>query len=221
MKISIYVYFIMELIEKSQRDLIGIDTFERGIVLATLLLRQGLRQGELETNKILIYQSFSNQNNVKTPNLTIDLKVPYDSVRFNGEGGDFLNSILSFDDNIFPEYNGTSLPPTLNNTGGIEDDHEDVDSLEKYLIWCISRWTFYNKQQFPIQWDIWGYLSFLEEARPPVVQAKVILPFDYEKYLDTYNLIASVKKQIIADRFETYSSLIGNNLFGNAFKVGN
>lgn len=216
----------MQLIEKNDRDLIGIDSFERGIVFATLLLRQGLREANLESSKVLIYQSFSQENNVKTPSLVVDVKIPYNSADFNGFGGDFIRSVLPFDeDNILSEYSGDSVEPTLNNKRIIEADHEEIESLEQYLIWCLSRWIFFNKQDFPNQWDSWGYLSFLEEARPPVISAKVVLAFDYEKFLITQNLISAVKPRVKPnndDDENNFTSLIGNDrLFGNSYLVGN
>jgi hypothetical protein len=210
----------MELIEKTQRDLIGIDTFERAIVFASLLLRKGLRQGELDTNRLLIFQSFTNQNNVRVLNLTIDVKMPYDSAKFNGTGGDFIEAILPFDDgSINPVYEGDFIPPTINNLGSILSSPIEVDTLEKYLIWAMSSWIFYHKNQFPLQWDINGYLSFLDEARPPNISAKVVLPLNYDKYLETNNLIASVERKISTD--DQTTSLVGSTLFGNNFRVGN
>lgn len=211
----------MRLIEKTTRDLIGIDTFERAIIFAVLLLRKGLRQGQFETSNVVIFQSFSNQNNVKVLNLTVECKIPYDSVQFNRSGGDFITSILPLGEaSINPVYSGDFIPPTLNNRGLIPNEPIEVDSLEKYLIWAISNWVYYNKRQFPVQWDIWGYLSFLEEARPPNISAKVVLPLDFDKYLETNNLIASVQPKITTANLPT--SLIGNNsLLGNNFLIGN
>ena len=213
----------MKLIEKELRDLIGIDTFERAIVFSTLLLRQGLRLKELPTNNCIIYQSFAQENNEKVNTLIVEAKIPYESLNFCGLGGDFISSILPFDDDTTVlDYDGDFIPPTVNNQGFIEPDPEDVYMLEQYLIWTISRWIYYHKQQFPENWDSYGYLSFLEEASPPSISAKVILPFDYEKYLETTNLIASVKPKIATSEIPSYSSLIGNSqLFGNGFLVGN
>lgn len=211
----------MQLLGKTQRDLIGIDTFERAIVFATLLLRKGLKQGELETNRLLIFQSFSNQNNLKVLNLTIDVKMLYDSDKFNGTGGDFIEAILPFDDgSINPVYEGDFIPPTINNQRLIPTEPMEVDTLEKYLIWALKNWIYYNKQQFPNQWDVFGYLSFFDEARPPNISAKVVLPLNYDKYLETNNLIASVETKITTE--QESSSLIGNSvLLGNNYLIGN
>lgn len=215
----------MQLIEKEIRDLIGIDTFERAIVLATLLLRQGLRNiPDASTNSAIIYQSFSQENNEKIPTLIVEAKIPYDSANFCGYGGEFISTILPLDDGtITPEYNGDFIPPTINNQGLIEPDHEEIFMIEQYLIWAMSRWIYYHKQQFSNQWDSYGYLSFLEEATPPVISAKVILPFDYEKYLQTNNLIESVNRKITTSvTSETNGGQLNNNvLFGNDFILSN
>lgn len=216
----------MKLLEKTQRDLIGIDSFERAIVFAVLMIREGLKIADLPSDKVILYQAFKNQNNVKTLNLTIELKIPYDQMIFNAFGGDFIQSIISFDDDtIEPSYDGVAIPPTLNNQRIIESEPIEVNTLEKYLVWAVSRWIYWNKKTFLTNWDSEGYLSFLGEARPANITAKLTLPLDYETYLETNNLIASVAQrlpEIIENNNQTNSSLIGNDvLIGNDYLFRN
>lgn len=216
------LYFIMILSSKSERDVIGIDNFERAIVYSALLLRKGLRLAELPTNQIVIYQNLVQGNEGKIVNLTVECKLPIDSSSFLGLGGNFLNSILAFSEaNI--TYDGDAITPTVNNQGVIPDEPTEVNSLEKYLAWSLSEWVKFNKAKNETNWDSYGYFSFLEEANPPVFSGKVILKFDYANYINTKNLIAAVIPSISFTSVDTdYSSLVGNNiLFGNDYLVGN
>lgn len=213
----------MILSSKSERDLIGIDNFERAIVYSALLLRKGLRLAELPTNPVLIYQnSVQGNEGSKIVNLTVECKLPFDSASFLGLGGDFIKSILSFND-INVSYQGDAIAPTVNNQGVIPNEPTDVNTLEKYLAWSLSEWIKFNKAKGETNWDSYGYFSFLEEANPPVFSGKVILSFDYANYINSKNLIASVIPSVSLTSVDTnYSSLIGNNiLFGNDYLVGN
>lgn len=210
----------MILTQKTERDLIGIDNFERAIVYSALLLRKGLRLAELSTNQIVIYQNLVSTNQGKIVNLTIESKLPIDSFSFLGLGGNFLNSIIPFSNANIP-YDGDALTPTLNNRGLIPDDPTEVNTLEKYHVWAISEWVKFNQQKQEPNWDNYGYFSFLEEANPPIFSAKVTLKFNYGNYINTKNLIASVIPSIFTSE-NSYSSLIGNEiLFGNDYLVGN
>lgn len=210
----------MILTPKSERDLIGIDNFERAIVYSALLLRKGLRLAELSTNQVVIYQNLVSSTEGKIVNLTVDCKLLLDSSSFLGLGGNFLNSIISFSDaNI--SYDADAIAPTVNNQGVIPNEPTDVNTLEKYLAWSLSEWVKFNKAKGEANWDSYGYFSFLEEANPPVFSGKVILSFDYANYVNTKNLIASVIPSI-SFLSGNYTSLIGNNiLFGNDYLVGN
>ena len=212
----------MILTPKSKRDLIGIDNFERAIVYSALLLRKGLRLAEMPTNQVVIYQNLVSSNEGKIVNLTVECKLLFDSASFLGLGGDFIQSILSFND-IQPSYQGEAIAPTVNNQGVIPEEPTEVNTLEKYLAWSLSEWVKFNKAKGEINWDSYGYFSFLEEANPPVFSGKVILKFDYANYINSKNLIASVIPSVSLTSVDTnYSSLIGNNiLFGNDYLVGN
>lgn len=209
----------MILTPKSERDLIGIDNFERAIVYSALLLRKGLRLAEMPTNQVVIYQNLVSSTEGKIVNLTVECKIPFDSASFLGLGGDFIQPILSFND-INVSYQGDAISPTVNNRGLILEEPTEVNTLEKYLAWSLSEWVKFNKTKGEANWDSYGYFSFLEEASPPVFSGKVILGFDYANYVNTKNLIASVIPSIFTSE-NNYSSLVGNNLFGNDYLVGN
>jgi hypothetical protein len=216
--------YIMFLPSKTERDLIGIDTFERAIVFSALLLRKGLRQAELPTNQITIYQNLINFNQEKIVNLALEIKLPYNTLEFLSMGGNFLNSILPFSSATIP-YIGEAVTPTLNNRGRIPDDPPEVDTLEKYLAWSLTEWVKFTKTEESKKnnWDSYGYFSFLEEASTPVLSAKLNLSFDYSKYIETKNLIASVIRTVsFRSQNQNNSSLIGNNnLIGNNLLIGN
>lgn len=210
----------MILTPKSERDLIGIDNFERAIVYSALLVRKGLRLAELSTNQVVIYQNLVSNTEGKIVNLTVECKLLLDSSSFLGLGGNFLNSIIPFNDaNI--AYDGDAITPTVNNQGVIPEEPTEVNTLEKYLAWSLSEWVKFNKEQSENNWDSYGYFSFLEEANPPVFSGKVILGFDYANYVNTKNLIASVIPFIVTIE-NNYNSLVGNDiLFGNDYLAGN
>jgi len=217
MLISIFVYFTMELITKSERDLIGIDSLERAITLGALLVRKGLKLAELPTNSVLLYQDFTNTPEGRKPNLTCEVKIPYNQPTFLGLGADFLEAITPFYSNLI-SYDGDAVPPTENNFYPLPSEPENL-SLEKYLVWAMSEWIIINKANNPENWNVTGYLSFLEEANPAVVSAKVILNFDYTKYLHSKNVLAGVIPNLSLE--QEFTTLVGEALFGDSFFVGN
>lgn len=222
----------MQLTTKNQRDLIGIDSLERGIVFALTQIRNAMIKDNEDVSKILIFQEIVQEVSGTIVQLIIDVKLPYDSNIFNSKGGDCFDSIKEV--SIQPvDYQGITLQSTIGNTALIPPEPSNIDTVEKYLAWCLSSWISMNKQQNLTTWASLGYFSFLEEAKPASFSAKVSLKFDYETFNKTNNLIQSVIQSVkyldpsIINADDNWTpqpqinSLVGDtNLFGDIFLVG-
>jgi hypothetical protein len=199
----------MQLPSISQRNNIGIDTFERAIIYAASLLRNGLLTSAPElARNIIIYQdsaSFtvnnplsssgsgsdvSNQSptiTTKEKTLVCEIKLPYEQTIFLPSTGNFIESILELSQEI-PQYIGNTLPPS-NVSYSLPVEPSFVNTLEKYLVWASSQWISLMQSEFVNAQEL-AYFSNLEAAQPAVYSAKCVLKFDFNNYPNTLNWLS-------------------------------
>jgi hypothetical protein len=195
------------LISKSARDLIGIDSPWRGIVWAALMLRAG----NVHSDRVGNDPNYPYTNAVRIAGgrqvvsgglqsfLTIEATLPYNSPEALADAGDFLPFVGEYFEGSVPGYTGSACS-TLNGLGypysGIgeemPEDDPAVDSLEKYLVWCflLGELELLNPTPnalLPI------FLDFLEEAPGGAslkLSAKLFI--DFHGYRACNNLVCSV-----------------------------
>lgn len=195
------------LISKSARDLIGIDSPWRGMVWAALMLRAGNVHSDREGDD----PNYPYKNAVRIAGgrqvvlgglqsfITIEATLPYRSPEALADGGDFLPFVGEYFEGSVPGYTGSACS-TLNSLGypysgigeGMPPDDLDVDSLEKYLVWCVMLGELEllsptPNALLPIS------LDFLEEAPGGAslkLSAKLFI--DYIGYRASNNLVCSV-----------------------------
>jgi hypothetical protein len=211
-------------IDKSTRETLGIDTIERGIVFALLLLRNaGTREGKTGKyfNAVRLSVSVRATGNTYQANLSATAKIPYLSNAALLSGMNLIQNIKPISDlTIAPNFN--PLTPT-NNPPTLPEEPNAVNTLEKYLLYYSQ---ILAASILPVIDRV--KISFLEEdPSEPSVLIDYLLPIDWSKYLLTNNIIEATKllaTRIISEPIEEIPllTLIGNNnAIDNLFLVGN
>jgi uncharacterized protein YfaP (DUF2135 family) len=195
------------LISKSARDLIGIDSPWRGIVWAALMLRAG----NVHSDRVGTDPNYPYKNAVRIAGgrqvvlgglqsfITIEATLPYSSPEALADAGDFLPFVGEYFEGNSPTYTGTACS-TLSYLGSpysgigeeMPEDDPAVDSLEKYLVWCfllgeLELLSPTPNALLPIS------LDFLEEAPGgATLKLSAKLFIDYHGYRACNNLVCSV-----------------------------
>lgn len=210
-------------INRSTRDALGIDTLERGIVLALLLLRNaGIANGKNDP----YYSAIKISTNVRATgetyqaNINATAKIPYHSNSALVSGMNLLRNLKEISNlTVTPTFNPltpTESAPTL------RDEPNTVNTLEKYLLWSsqvLAASILPAVDRIKINF-------FEEDPKEPSVLIDYSLPIDWSKYLLTNNLIEATKlintRSIEIPDPEIPSILIGNDSgIGNLTFIGN
>ncbi len=197
----------MELIDKTERDDLEINNWERAIVWSALVLRASNVQhaenlgDDSYPYKDAVRLSLSRKivDGALTATLKIEATMPYHSVDALSSGGSFLVGLLQFHDEepeiyiesscSFIAQGGDKVTPEGN---GLPDDPPYIDTLELYFVWCcweaeLSLLTPLPNQLLPITVD------FFEESQPNAsIKVVANIPIDYEAYKQSHNLVCSV-----------------------------
>lgn len=210
---------------KANRDLYGIDTFERGLVYAALLLRSSntnpdntrTKQKNPYYNAVRI--ALNNTNTL----VVIQGKLPYDNNLALRGGGSFIKSLGVYDNadpNPFLYQAPASNPIKLT----IIDSPFWVNTLERYFAWTASNLLsgFLDLETGQQQ----GSIQFLEEdALEPSILLNVSLPINYNQFLNSGNLIYAIQSVISAtsviDADNNINELNNASLFSNNLLIGN
>lgn len=209
--------------DKLTRDSLLIDTVERGIVFALLLLRNACTSKGKDYsyyNAIRIATNVRPSGNTFQSVINATAKIPYHSNAALLSGMDLLKNLKDLTDlTIAPNFN--PLTPTAN-APTLPDEQLFVNTLEKYLL-------FYSQilaaAVLPVVDRV--KISFLEEdPKEPTLSIEYSLPIDWRKYLLTNNLIEATKlintRSIDISDPETPIILMGNNgNLGNLSFLGN
>ena len=209
---------------KTNRDLYGIDTFERGFVYSALLLRASNThpQNTRSRNENPYYNAvrITVAGSGSSALVVIQARIPYISNSVLRSGGNFLKNLGSYQNqnpNPFLFRASPSNPKKLD----IPIEPQWVDSLEKYLAWCGTN-LIYGFLQLE-SGNQQGSIQFLEEDIEPTFQINLSLPINYLTYIETSNLFNSVRSVIPF----TYSddeldfTFSNNSIVDNTFLVVN
>lgn len=186
---------------KTVRDLLNIDTHERAIVYGALLLRS------VNENDNILLTIIHNSSSV-----AIQGKINYDREASFKEGLNIPYHCLPISDhnpgslNIGPCFpNGTKLNEPI-----------EIDILEKYFIYhcfkLLDRLLFASN----LEAKNIVKLTLNDKQKPPYIQVEVNLPFDYQSYLVSFNLIGSVSK-LVNPLFQSDD----NSYFNNTYYLNN
>jgi hypothetical protein len=211
---------MVALIDKTNRNTIGIDSVERAICWSALLLRNAYLQEESKSIK----DSFQIAPQIKliqgnlTPIITIIATIYFDNNSLL-EGGNILDNIVEKSTNTV-SYNGAILIPSDDNYLPIVDDILPINTLEKYFYWNCQLLLENNIANNYSKVQILP--SFKGSNTENKINISVVLNYNFRHYLNTNNLIQSIG--IIQNTINESIpiSLVGNEeIFGNNFIVGN
>lgn len=166
-----------------QRNELNIDTHEKALVYAALLLRKA--NASLSDYKKAVRIASSGDFPTK---ILIEATIPYDSINALGMGGNFAENVKVFSNN---DPNPLKVSLESNNTS-LGQDPLYVDSLEKYFVFHCLQW---QQALMMINADIlyFSKIQFLEEAPvEPSLKITLSIPYDYGSYLVNRNLIQSL-----------------------------
>jgi hypothetical protein len=210
--------FMTSLIDKTTLESLGIDTLERGIVLALLLLRNaGIQDGKTGQyySAIRISTSVRAGGETYQANINATAKIPYHSNTALVAGMDLIAHLSQISDRVVvPTFAPLTQTP---NAPALPIKPNEIDTLEKYLLFYSQ---FLAASILPTVDRI--KISFLEEdPTEPSVLIDYLLPLDWGKYLLTNNLIEAVKlipRSTTPAPDPNIPSLV---LIGNSYAIGN
>lgn len=196
---------------KAIRDSRGINTYERGMLYATLLLivsntspnntKKGANNPYYDAIKLNFERGKVGKSEEEDskyfyfnidPKIIIEAYLPYDREASLKSGGNFFEHIKSFD-NIDPNPTAISVEPEPNPFDTIQNSPVWVNSLEKYLVSMamkIEYQTYYYEDDFERKAEI----SFVENnSGNSFVKIVATLPYDHDTFLEQRNLLSALK----------------------------
>lgn len=195
---------------KTTRDSYGIDTFERGFIYASLMLRASNTDPDNTKSKDknpyynAVRIAFTFETNTEegiddtsktytTASVIVQAKIPYNSNLALKHGGYFIRYLKEYG-NKDPNPFRISAPPTDSLYFTIYEDPDWVDTLEKYLVWCASNLVCgyeadYTSELKPVKIQI-----LEEDTLGAAVQVDAQLIFDYQKFLQTNNVFYAIRQ---------------------------
>lgn len=195
---------------KVDRDNRGINTCERGLLYATLLLiasntspdntNPGIDNPYWEAVKISfehgkLLESVKGQENTfkeVDPRIIIEAHLPYNNNAATKAGGNYFEYIESFN-NIDPNPFILSVEPDPAPFIVIPNDAPWVDTIEKYLAWIaslIENQTYYYGDDYP-RIASTSFVTNTQGKSFILIEAK--LSYNFSKFIQERNYLAALK----------------------------
>lgn len=200
---------------KTIRDSRGINTYERGMLYATLLLitsnispdntKVGAANPYYEAIKLSFergsFTKISNEegdekiSEIIDPKVIIEAYLPYDQGLSLRTGGNFLEQIKDFG-NKDPNPISISVDPDPRPYITIKEDPTWVNSLEKYLAWTATVMDFSGFYSLEIVRQV--AISYVENSnKSTFIKINASLPYKYEAFLRNRNLLSALRSDYI------------------------
>ena len=195
---------------RAVRDNNGIDTFERSLVYAALMLRAsntslasnpvdartGAEKKNIYYNAVRINAKFDAVNALGIDStLTLSLKIPYNNQSALKQGGNFLENLGVYG-NVPPDAFLLKANPSVPNLFPLPTEPLWVNSLERLAGWSATNLvggfvSLNGKVVPPIS------VTFSEEDSPsPNLLINALLKLNLAVYLEKNNLIAAITSQV-------------------------
>ncbi len=196
----------MDLISKSDRDNLDLNSWERAIIWSALTLRASnvayadnpQIEGYAYENSVRIALAKAIVDGALTASLRIDATLPYARAFAIASGGDFVSWIKELYTGPAVQFTGDSCSVLVSegygvsgDGGGLPVEPPYVLTLEQYFLWAcwqaeLSLLNPLPSQLLPITVD------FFEESQPdPTIKVVANIPIDYLLYKDSENLVCS------------------------------
>lgn len=161
----------------TERDAIGIDSFERAIAYSSHLLYSTITD---YTKDFLITP------NPTTERITIRIEFPVNYGTFWASNGNFIIGADNFATGTI-QYLGEYLPPS---NGDFIAIPSNIDTLERFFIFCIVEFRNYLLQNYP---DLAINCTYTFNEKKRTISVKAILPYDPTVYSDYLDLLLAIK----------------------------
>lgn len=193
------------LASKATRDSIGINTYERGMLYAVLLLmvsntsaansyyeaiKMSFERGKIGTESEK--GSAESDGREVDPKIIIEAHLPYNDVASLKAGGNYFEYIESFN-NADPNPLRISLEPDPNPFHTIANEPAWVDTLEKYLMWVtmhLELSTYYYDESFAL---VAKSSLVTNSNKKTFIKIDAKLPYDYSTFIKKRNLLAALR----------------------------
>lgn len=214
------------LIDKATREILNIDTLERGIIMSLLLLRNAANAEGKDGayfNSVRISTSVRQSGETYQANLNATAKIPYHSNLALLSGMNLIRNLKPLTTlTVTPSFRPLSPTP---NAPLLPLEPAYVNNLERYLVWASK---ILAASLLPAIDRV--KMSFFEEdPKEPSVSLEYSLPIDWKIYLLTNNLLEASKVTVSSylndldfDAIPSASNLLGNqSLVGNLTPIKN
>ncbi len=216
---------------KSERDSIGIDSFERGLVYATLLLYKAIKDpnNPVPANENPFSDAITfNLRNVANPTsaLNVTANFPVDRIEASELGGNYLESLGIFG-NTNPNPLDINCEPSSAEFIAILPEPSYVTTLEQYFVWLAHMVKGDLIITNPTTSDVIQTQFINENPDYPRLRINLRLPINYRTYLRSNNLICAVKPILtqpiapLPDGSGSFSEVGNSDDFGNNNDLGN
>ena len=122
------------------------------------------------------------------PTAIIEANLYYDPITYKQQSGNLLASVLELSDKVPSE-----IPPLMPSEEGFDLlMGDEVESLEQLLVWdCgVLAASTYPDYSFVVE-------QAFQTEKPPRVNLKVNLPFDYQIFRLSHSLLAAVEQVVL------------------------
>lgn len=173
---------------RSERDNIGIDSYERAILYSAVLLRKmALLAGINADDRISL-----NTTNAEQPKINIQAVLNYTPEEAWGAGGDFFDTIepltsLNPSGELIPVSPLSELP----DFSGLDVDPPWVDNLEEFFVWAAIEIKGRLIGKGATQENLISY-RFRPKKKPPSVEISISLPFRFSVWLEDRHFFNSL-----------------------------
>lgn len=164
----------------TEREQIGIDSFERAIAYSAHLLYSSFSQVSDYS------KDFTITPNVTSELITIRVEFPVNYGTFWRSNANFIIGADNFSTATI-EYLGQYLPPS---NGDFISIPSNIDTLERYFIFCVVEFRNYLLANYP---DLATNCIYTFNEKKRTISVKVILPYDPDIYSDYLDLLLAIK----------------------------
>lgn len=164
----------------TEREQIGIDSFERAIAYSAHLLYSSFSQVSDYSKDFTITPNATNEL------VTIRVEFPVNYATFWRSNANFIIGADNFSTATI-EYLGQYLPPS---NGDFIAIPSNIDTLERYFIFCVVEFRNYLLANYP---DLATNCTYTFNERKRTISVKVVLPYDPTIYSDYLDLLLAIK----------------------------
>lgn len=167
------------LIDKSQRDSLGIDSFERAIVWSGCLLLSAKNQSVNTYDK-----NFQISLDEETDEIVMQINLPLDMAIYWASMSNYFLAIKTIS-----ETTATYSGDTLTANGTLESEPSTIDNLEKYFAWsCEKLKEYYLTNNL----DKKDNISINVNPKTSTLDISIVLTYIASEYTASNNLLKAV-----------------------------